>query len=189
MKNKITYIPISILTLTTALAFVGLTTSGARAATGSAGASVTVADACAFSTSGSTSIISATAGGVFTTEEDDKTVASITCNGSEGFVINARGEEGVTTLSGTSGNIATGTATSGSFSNWAFKVTSTSGSTVSPYGGYSAVPSTATPIINFAGTTGVISSGTFRTDYRVYVSSTQTADTYTGGVEYTITAS
>lgn len=190
MKNKITYLPIGILTSMTVLSGAALLNSGALATT--ADATVTVGVACYFTTSNYTSSISGDAGRIFTTESDtSKPTASITCTDPSGFVVQARGENGSTVLAGanpSSGSIATGTNTSGS-SSWGFKVTSTSGTRDLAYASgtaYYAVPSVATPIISFTGSSSAAVVGTFRTDYQVYVAPVQPADTYSGGVEYTV---
>lgn len=190
MKNKITYLPIGILTLATALGGVTLINSGASAT--SSNATVTVSISCAFTTSGNSANISGEAGRLYNTQNETWPASSVTCTDPSGFVIQARGEGGDTTLSNAAGTntIATGTATSGNTSAWGFRITSTSGNIESAYGpvasSYYAVPATATRIISFAGSSSAAVVGTFRPDYQVYVAPTQAADTYTGGVEYTV---
>jgi len=87
-------------------------------------------------------------------------------------------------------SIATGTATSGATSNWAFKVVKGDGANVSydddytstgtPI--YTAVPSTELDIANGAGSF----AGGFTMTYQVYVNQTQAQGTYTGAVKYTL---
>ena len=110
----------------------------------------------------------------------------VSCNNAGGWNIKAVGASTgnnktvmVPTGSGTA--IATGTATSGATSNWAFKVSGTNA--VSAYTSYSAVPSTATKV---AGNTTSTANETLYTGYQVWVSATQAADTYTGKVTYTV---
>ena len=114
----------------------------------------------------------------------------VTCNDAGGWMVKAVGSgDGATvdvmdaSASGT--DIATGTATSGDTSNWAFKVaSSTAGVTIeSTYQNFAAVPTTATKV---ASGSAAISEGTINTGYQVWVSATQQADTYTGKVTYTV---
>ena len=51
---------------------------------------------------------------------------------------------------------------------------------------FAVVPSSATTIIHYTGSESAPVTGTFRTDYGVYVSQAQPAGTYTGKVKYTI---
>lgn len=131
-----------------------------------------------------------------------------TCNDAKGVWVNAIGyspataggaaSDGNTALIGGSGSIATGTTINGSTSTWAFRV-ALSGNPLpsanfnaavqSPYNDYAEVPSSSTPIVKVTphGTSSVASvSVGFYTDYRIYVSGTQPAGTYVGGVKYTV---
>ncbi len=110
----------------------------------------------------------------------------VSCNDASGWNIKAVGASTggtntamVPTGSGTA--IATGTATSGATSNWAFKVSGTNA--VAAYTSFAAVPGTATKV---ATSSAAASEETYYTGYRVYVSPTQQADTYTGKVTYTV---
>lgn len=110
----------------------------------------------------------------------------VSCNDASGWNIKAVGASTgsdntvmVPTASGTP--IATGAATSGAASNWAFKVAGTN--TVAAYQNFSAVPGTATKV---AGNNASVSEGVINTGYQVYISATQEADTYTGKVTYTV---
>lgn len=80
--------------------------------------------------------------------------------------------------------IATGTATSGATSNWAFKIEGKSGANDynGTYKNYTAIPSSATEIVRGKG------AFTFKPRYQVYIGTSQAADTYTGTVTYTLTA-
>ena len=79
--------------------------------------------------------------------------------------------------------IATGTATEGSTSNWAVKVTGTGVDIQNGFSSFRAVPTTATEVAAGSGT----KTGAFKMVYQVYISPTQAADTYTGKVTYTLT--
>lgn len=110
----------------------------------------------------------------------------VSCNDASGWNIKAVGASTggtntamVPTASGTP--IATGTATSGATSNWAFKVAGTGA--VAAYTSFAAVPATATKV---ATSSDPASALEIDTGYQVYVSATQEADTYTGKVTYTV---
>ena len=116
----------------------------------------------------------------------------VSCNDASGWNIKAVGASTGTnktamTPTGSGTPIATGTATTGNTSNWAFKLSSTThdSAIVASYKDWSAVPATATKVAS--GSTA-ISEGSFVTNYRVYVSPAQQADTYTGMVTYTVAA-
>ncbi len=134
------------------------------------------------------------------------TTFKVYCNDNSGYSVYAIGysgdEYGNTEMihgSDTTYNFATGTATSGSNSNWAMKLLPVSG-TYAPtiqsdsngsYTGYHVVPTTYTKIATFPSNTDVPGSGTglgsaFQSTYAVWISSTQVAGTYTGKVRYTI---
>lgn len=114
----------------------------------------------------------------------------VSCNDASGWQVKAQGAgtgTPVTSMAPSASGtpIATGTATSGATSNWAFKVAGTTGVTVvSTYQNYAAVPASATKV---ASGTAAISEGSVYTGYQVWVSATQQADTYTGRVTYTVT--
>lgn len=115
------------------------------------------------------------------------------CNDAGGWKITAQGVDGIsgavsaqTTMEPTSSSstpIATGTATSGDTSNWAFRVAGTGAS--SSYTSFAAVPGEATTV---ASSSDSVAEGTLTPDYQVWISPTQEADTYTGYVRYILTA-
>ena len=87
--------------------------------------------------------------------------------------------------------IPTGTETSGTTSQWAFKVSTidttptTASSSVAPvgdYGSWSAIPASETKIV--AGSTSA--TATVNTQYQVYAALGQATGTYTGKVVYTV---
>ncbi len=119
---------------------------------------------------------------------------TVTCNDTGGWKITAQGVAGTATdaaaqtvmkaSNATSTDIVTGTATSGDVSNWAFKVTGEK--TVAAYNAaYVAVPGTAETV---ATSNDPVHESTVTANYRVWVSNTQEADTYTGYVRYVLTA-
>ena len=110
----------------------------------------------------------------------------VSCNDASGWNVKAVGastgsSNTAMTPTGSGTPIATGTATSGATSNWAFKVSGTGA--VAAYTSFAAVPGTATKV---AGGSGAVSENEIYTGYQVYVSATQQADTYTGKVTYTV---
>lgn len=126
------------------------------------------------------------------------TIFTIYCNDMDGYVVYAVGysndEEGTTAMIGSDtavgNNIATGTATTGSTSNWSYKVQLTSSDTdgiVLPASNsaFTAIPNTRTAVMQRE--TGRPSGGDkFNVSYAVYVSDTQVPGTYTGKVRYTL---
>ena len=134
------------------------------------------------------------------------TTFKIYCNDSSGYSVYAIGysgdEYGNTEMvhsDDATYNFDTGTATSGSNSNWAMKLLPVSG-TYAPtiqsdsngsYTGYHVVPTTYTKIATFPSNTDVPGSGTglgsaFQSTYAVWISNNQVAGTYTGKVRYTM---
>ena len=114
------------------------------------------------------------------------TSMSIACNDAGGWHVTAVGsgadatDKTVMNATGAGTDIVTGTATSGTTSNWAMKVT---GSTATGFTTFSAVPGSATDV---AKSTVATSGSEIVTTYQVFISATQQADTYTGQVTYTL---
>lgn len=121
------------------------------------------------------------------------TTLTYNCNDTGGWQITAQGvsstEASATAQTvlkasnNTSTDIATGEATSGATSNWAFKVSGTGAA--SGYTTFKPVPNTATVV---ASSSDPVSQGTLNPTYRAWISLTQEADTYTGYVKYLLTA-
>ena len=110
----------------------------------------------------------------------------VSCNDASGWNIKAVGASTGTsstsmTPTGSGTPIATGTATSGATSNWAFKVSGTGA--VTAYTSFAAVPGNATKVATSSATASAVQ---INTGYQVWVSATQQADTYTGKVTYTV---
>ena len=120
------------------------------------------------------------------TEGFGSTQMSISCNDAGGWHLTAVGsgtdsnDKTAMDAAGAGTDIVTGTATSGTTSNWAMKVT---GGTATGFTTYSSVPSEATDV---AKSTVSTSESVVNTGYRVWISATQQADTYTGQVTYTL---
>ena len=134
------------------------------------------------------------------------TTFKIYCNDNSGYSVYAIGysgdEYGNTEMvhsDDATYNFDTGTATSGSNSNWAMKLLPVSG-TYAPtiqsdsngsYTGYHVVPTTYAKIATFPSNTDVPGNGTglgsaFQSTYAVWISNSQVAGTYTGKVRYTM---
>ena len=115
------------------------------------------------------------------------TTMTINCNDTAGWHLTAVGsgadasDKTAMNASSTGTDIATGVATSGDTSNWAFKV---EGTGATGFTTFSAIPSSATDVANGSGS---VAGGTLTTTYQVFISATQQADTYTGQVTYTLT--
>ncbi|MBR3131942.1 hypothetical protein IKG33_00810 [Candidatus Saccharibacteria bacterium] len=161
---------------------------------------INVPISCTMSSSGENSH-TATVPNNTTRSDIGTTTVNAFCNDTGGFAIYAIGYTdetyGKTVLAsatlGSTKDIATGTATSGSTSNWAMKLTNT-GTTYpvtiqNSFGSYHSVPSAYTLVASRTSGTAVgtgATGATFTTTYRAFISSTQPADTYTGKVKYTM---
>lgn len=117
------------------------------------------------------------------------TTMNVKCNDTGGWKVNASGSGSGATVDvldaakdGT--DIATGTATSGATSNWAFKVAGDG--TIAAYQNFAAVPTAATKIAEGNASTNMTTGTNITTTYQVWISPTQQADTYTGQVTYTL---
>lgn len=120
-------------------------------------------------------------------DDPDNTI-SVSCNvpsggsGSTAWTLTAAGKDSSTALSNGSTTIPAGTATSGSTSAWAYKVTSSDENVNFGQFDSTAYHSLATDT-NIATGTG---SASFTMLYQVYVSATQDSGNYTGGIVYTL---
>ena len=194
MKSKLFYLPLGILTVMSSASGLVLAGGSVQAASGSTNLKVTVTNACSFY-SGSNGSSSKTASSS-TTEFANVSTYQTVCNYSSGLKVYAVGYTndvyGRTYMNGgNSGNIATGTATSGNTSNWAFKIadggnTSYPATIPSTYQSYASIPSTSTVVASYGGVTTTTSGMKFKTSYRVYTAGAQAAGTYTGKVKYTV---
>lgn len=99
----------------------------------------------------------------------------------------ASGKENMMVASGSGTDIATGTATSGETSNWAFKITASAGTVATGYGSWHEIPG-STPVNVLSGTATAGTDVTFTPEYQVYIGTAAKADTYTGKVVYTLSS-
>ena len=132
------------------------------------------------------------------TEDIGETIFKVLCNDSNGFAVYAIGYSDDTygntvmkpsTLADTNA-IATGTATSGSTSNWAMKLTAVSGdytpALATGFNDYHAVPAEYTKVASLDSSTDATVGSSFKSTYAAFVSQAQPADTYVGKVKYTV---
>lgn len=156
-------------------------------------ASVTVSAACTFSSDTTGTDHSATlTPGQFTGDIGGDSDLTVVCNNSEGYAVYAVGYYNntvSTVLTSASGNIATGTTTSGDTSYWSMKLAQGDGdkaTIVSPYNAYASVPGSYTKVATYGSATTGTSGTSFTATYGAYIASGQTPDTYKGGVKYTV---
>ena len=131
-----------------------------------------------------------------------KTSVSVFCNDPSGFAVYAVGFTGDTfgnnIMVGTNANntIPTGTATSGTTSQWAMKLAKVTDTSIAynpanmtitnSYDNYHAVPNSYDKVASFSSATDFTLGAKFTTTYAAYISTSQAADTYTGKVKYTL---
>ena len=210
--NKYTIIPASLVGMTV-IAGLTLASTYVSAEDVVDNVSITVPISCTMSGQGMNSHTEEVVNGTYESEIGTTTIKVI-CNDNSGFDIYATGFTGdviagtnsnklVGTSASESSTIDTGTATTAGnpdTSNWAMKLTATSGANVNypltiesdtegSFSSYHTVPNTWTRVATrTAGTdTGTNAEGsTMTTTYAAYISKTQPADTYTGKVKYTL---
>ncbi len=148
---------------------------------------VTINAACSITATNLTPTYSATMTNGSLKSNFGSTSMSVSCNDAAGWKIMAIGSgpdssnKTVMNATGSGTDIATGTATSGATSNWAFKLGGNG--VTSGYTSFKAVPSASTKV---ASGSGSVSGNAITTTYQVWISATQQADTYTGAVTYTL---
>jgi hypothetical protein len=119
---------------------------------------------------------------------------TVTCNDSGGFGIYSIGysndTEGTTVMKSSAGSnydIATGTATSGSTSNWAMRVTPGTGVTsANSFDSYHVVPSSWTRVAEKSSGTADGSTTSATLSFQIFVSFSQPAGDYTGKVMHAV---
>ena len=193
LKEKITYLPLGILTIITATSGAFLAADGTLADSETANASVTVTSACTMTATVNTAHALTMSNGNYQDNIGTTTLQTV-CNDNDGYAIYAVGYTddtlGNTNLSGASGSIATSTATSGNVSAWAMKVSSVAGSFAptiqNGFNNYTAVPASYTVVASLPGATDTVTGSSVQTTYAVYMSQTQAAGTYVGQVKYSL---
>ena len=180
------------------------TSADEPSSTAHATATITVPEACTFSSTVNTPHKAEVPAGTYVADIGSTTF-KVVCNDSGGFSVYAIGYTGErekndnnnvldATIGGTltpAYNIASGTATSGNTSNWAMKLTPVTG-TYAPtitnsYDNYNTVPLTSTKVAQFTSVTDAGNNATgssFTATYSAYVSGGQPAGTYDGKVKY-----
>ena len=165
------------------------TTAVKDAITANIGAGCTITNTADASSDISTNnvSVSVTPGSTGTSSTDYAGI-SVICNSSSWSVSAVGSGTGdvVTSLYSGTNAIATGTATSGETSNWAFKIASAPSAVIeSTYQNFAAVPGTATPVV----TGSAAATTTIKAQYQVYAATSQASGNYTGSVTYTVAAS
>ena len=202
-NQSLTYLTIYSLSSITIISGLTLSSSTVSADDVIDNVAVTVQVACTMSGTGMDSHSAEVVNGTYRADIGTTTIKAF-CNDPNGFSIYAIGFTGDeytgtnhTKLVGTNDStktIATGTATSGSTSNWAMKLATNSSATypitlTNGYGSYKGVPDTYTKVAERTSGTDVGTSATgseLTTTYAAFISSAQVADTYVGKVKYTL---
>jgi len=134
--------------------------------------------------------------GTYQTDIGTSTITTI-CNSSEGFSIYAvgfsddtYGKNVLVSDIDPSLDIATGTATSGTVSSWAIKLTPVENAYTptihNGFSSYSAVPSVYTKVASRESNTDTSIGASFQSTYAAYASRSQAAGTYTGQVKFAL---
>ena len=200
LKNKALIAPLGLVGITI-LSGVFLISTNVSADDVVDNVNITVPISCSLEGTGMTSHNANIVNGTYQADIGSTTL-KVFCNDEEGFAIYTIGftddEYGKTVLTnstlGSTYDIATGTATSGSTSNWAMKLATNTSATYAltldnGFGSYSSVPATYTKVAHRDnGTdTGTSATGSELTStYAAYMNQTQPAGTYTGKVKYTL---
>ncbi|MDO5451500.1 MAG: hypothetical protein Q4F56_00210 [Candidatus Saccharibacteria bacterium] len=164
---------------------------------------ITVPSSCTIAGTGMSSHTAEIVDGIYT-PDIGATTLKVFCNDAEGFAIYATGYTG-NEIGGTNsnklvgspseiGNIVTGTATSGTTSNWAMKLATNANATNAVeldngFGSYSSVPNAYMKVAhrNSSTDTGDLATGAeLTTTYAAYISNDQPAGNYSGQVIYTL---
>ena len=162
---------------------------------------VTIANACSLTASGNTNAFTANIANGAVSSNIGSTTISIVCNDTAGWKVMAKGANASTTsgagvtdmapAKATSTPIATGAITASSTSSttsvWGMKLSDATDvitTNVSTYFStdYVAIPNSDTKVAEGNST----ATASFKTNYKVGISATQQADTYTGKVTYTL---
>ena len=118
----------------------------------------------------------------------------IVCNDTNGWTLSAVGSKADATSvahmkasTGSDDDLATGTSFTGDNGMWGFKIAAHgTGSTIADgYSNYAQIPTSAQTVLSSTGATDA-TTGTFQTEYKVYIGTQTPAGTYTGKVTYTL---
>ena len=159
---------------------------------------ITVPSTCTLTTTVNTAHTASVTNGTYESGIGETTLKTV-CNDGEGFAIYAVGYTDDTfgnnvlaaasPLDSTS-DVPTGTATSGSTSNWAMMLTAVSG-TYTPtiengFSSYHVVPDEYTKVASFASTTDATIGASIKNTFAVYMKDNQPAGTYNGKVKFAL---
>lgn len=149
---------------------------------------VTIDSACSVTATNATNTYAVNMSNSQLKSDIGSTTMNVKCNDNGGWKLNAAGTGPAadkTVLQASAGtDIVSGTATSGTTSNWAFKVAGDS--TVAAYQNFAEVPAAGTKVAEGNGATDMTNGTEITTTYQVWISSTQQKGTYTGQVTYTL---
>ncbi len=154
---------------------------------------MTVATSCTLYGTVDTPHTATIAPGIYTEGIGQTTIKAV-CNDINGFSLysigytgNTAGNTVLSSDAGSTYDIPTGTATSGT-SNWAMKVNAVTGPTTptiyNSFDNYHSVPSDYTKVAGYSGTTDSTDGSSVTTTYAVYIAPSQMTGTYTGKVKY-----
>ena len=196
--KNISILSLGLLTSLTLLSGLVLSSTKVSGTSTTANAAVTVSSACTMTGTLNTPHTATVNPGVYQ-DSIGKTTFSVICNDPNGFAIYAIGYTGEeysgtnhTRLVGPNSNtITTGTATSGSTSNWAMKLESNDPefynmTIMNGYDSYSTIPDTYTKVAQITSSTASATPATMSSTYAAFIASDQTAGTYNGKVKYTM---
>ena len=179
---------------------IGLMSSISYAETATANATVTVGKACTMTATLDSPHSVIVNPGQYVSEIGQTTFKAI-CNDAGGYAIyvvgNSNNEYGNNKLLASLGgmlnptyDIATGTATSGSASNWAMKINAVSGAYApaiqNDFGSYHEVPNAYTKVAQYNSNTDTSTGSSITSTYAAFVKSDQPAGSYNGKVKYTM---
>ncbi|MBQ3348297.1 hypothetical protein IJG90_02145 [Candidatus Saccharibacteria bacterium] len=186
--------------LITALSAVILASTFTSASSEVISTSIKVLEACSITSPTSDNTPYEIIGGTYESNIKETTI-NISCNDPNGYSLYAMGVDSTGTVSNTnltgtvSGEtIPTGTSTSTTVSNWAFKLSGVSG-TYQPnilsdangsFADYHIIPETNTKVANYTNAINNSTYSTVKATYAVAVTPYQRADTYVGRVKYTL---
>ena len=194
-KAILLYSTCGVLVLTTLLIGIILSSSSTNADTEEkSNVAVIVKSSCTITTGGGSYSKVVSPG---TSEEIAASGINVTCNDNNGYALYTAGFSGdqydatnSTKMISTDGLYTIPTGTSGSNSYWAMKAVGSSDISTTPtidssFDSYHVIPSTYTKLSHYTGATiGTTTNSVTTPTYKVYVSSSQAANTYTGKVKY-----
>ena len=194
------YLPLAAMLVITGLSVAMLTASVTTAADQVISTSIKVLEACSITSPTSDNTPYEIIGGTYESNIKETTI-NISCNDLNGYSVYAMGVDSTgavanTDLTGTASGqtIPTGTSTTTTVSNWAFKLSGVTGTytpnilsdTDGSFESYHVIPDTNTKVANYTNSINSSEYSTIKATYAVAVTPYQRADTYVGRVKYTL---